>query len=87
MTPYMAQGAATSIEDAAVLARALAEVDGDDIVGAFRTYEATRKPRTSRVQAISSANTWMSGGSDNPDWLYGYDAWTVPLAKPEMATA
>jgi 2-polyprenyl-6-methoxyphenol hydroxylase-like FAD-dependent oxidoreductase len=87
MTPYMAQGAATSIEDAAVLARALAAVEGDDIEAAFRSYEATRKPRTSRIQAISSANTWMSGGSDNPDWLYGYDAWTVPLARPEMATA
>jgi 2-polyprenyl-6-methoxyphenol hydroxylase-like FAD-dependent oxidoreductase len=87
MTPYMAQGAATSIEDAAVLARALAAVEGDDIEGAFRSYEATRKPRTSRIQAISSANTWMSGGNDNPDWLYGYDAWTVPLARPEMAAA
>ena len=31
MTPYMAQGAATSIEDAAILARCLKAVDGDDI--------------------------------------------------------
>jgi 2-polyprenyl-6-methoxyphenol hydroxylase-like FAD-dependent oxidoreductase len=84
MTPYMAQGAATSIEDAAVLARCLAEVDGDDIAGAFRRYEAQRKPRTSRIQAISSANTWMKGGDDDTSWLYGYDAWTVPLdAAPE----
>jgi salicylate hydroxylase/6-hydroxynicotinate 3-monooxygenase len=21
----------------------------------------------------------MSGGDDDPSWLYGYDAWTVPL--------
>ena len=54
MTPYMAQGAATSIEDAAVLARCLDAVEGDDIAGAFRRYEAHRKPRTSVVQAISS---------------------------------
>ena len=54
MTPYMAQGAATSIEDAAVLARCLEAVDGDDIEGAFKRYEAHRKPRTSVVQAISS---------------------------------
>jgi salicylate hydroxylase/6-hydroxynicotinate 3-monooxygenase len=87
MTPYMAQGGATSIEDAAVLARCLEAVDGDDIEGAFLRYEATRKPRTSRIQAISSANTWMSGGGDDPDWLYGYDAWTVPLAGPAMATS
>ena len=63
MTPYMAQGAATSIEDAAVLARCLEAVEGDDIEGAFRRYEAHRKPRTSRIQAISSANTWMKEGN------------------------
>src|SRR5437763_707483 len=79
MTPYMAQGAATAIEDAAILARCLAEVDGDDVDGAFRRYEAHRKPRTSRIQAISSANTWMKGGNEDTSWLYGYDAWTVPL--------
>jgi 2-polyprenyl-6-methoxyphenol hydroxylase-like FAD-dependent oxidoreductase len=81
MTPYMAQGAATSIEDAAILARCLAGVDNDDIEGAFRRYEANRKPRTSRIQAISSANTWMSGGDEDTSWLYGYDAWNVPLVE------
>jgi salicylate hydroxylase/6-hydroxynicotinate 3-monooxygenase len=83
MTPYMAQGAATSIEDAAILARCLAEVQGDDIQGAFRRYEAHRKPRTSRIQAISSANTWMKGGDEDTSWLYGYDAWNVPLTPTE----
>lgn len=83
MTPYMAQGAATAIEDAAVLARCLDEVDSEDIEGAFRRYEAHRKPRTSRIQAISSANTWMKGGDNDPTWLYGYDAWTVPLTPTE----
>jgi salicylate hydroxylase/6-hydroxynicotinate 3-monooxygenase len=83
MTPYMAQGAATSIEDAAVLARCLADVNGEDIAGAFRRYEAHRKPRTSVVQAISSANTWMRDerGGDT-SWLYGYDAWNAPLDQP-----
>jgi 2-polyprenyl-6-methoxyphenol hydroxylase-like FAD-dependent oxidoreductase len=88
MTPYMAQGAATSMEDAVVLARCLEGVQNDDIEGAFRRYEATRKPRTSRIQAISSANTWMSGGDDDPTWLYGYDSWTTPLAdEPALAAA
>jgi 2-polyprenyl-6-methoxyphenol hydroxylase-like FAD-dependent oxidoreductase len=82
MTPYMAQGAATSIEDAAVLARCLDAVEGDDIGGAFKRYEAHRKPRTSVVQAISSANTWMKEGSSDTSWLYGYDAWTAPLHQP-----
>ncbi len=92
MTPYMAQGAATSIEDAAVLARCLADVEGDDIGGAFKRYEAHRKPRTSVVQAISSANTWMRDerGGDT-SWLYGYDAWTAnldePASHPEMQAA
>jgi salicylate hydroxylase/6-hydroxynicotinate 3-monooxygenase len=82
MTPYMAQGAATSIEDAAILARCIDATGGDDIEAAFRTYEAHRKPRTSRIQAISSANTWMQGGSEDTSWLYGYDAFNVPLVDP-----
>jgi salicylate hydroxylase/6-hydroxynicotinate 3-monooxygenase len=92
MTPYMAQGAATSIEDAAILARCLAAVEGDDIEGAFKRYEAHRKPRTSVVQAISSANTWMRGAeSGDTSWLYGYDAWgadlDAPAANPQAKAA
>jgi len=82
MTPYMAQGAATSIEDAAILVRCLEAVEGDDIEGAFKRYEAHRKPRTSVVQAISSANTWMQGGNNDTSWLYSYDAWNANLDRP-----
>ena len=49
MTPYMAQGAAMAIEDAAVLSRCLEGVDQLGVAAAFRRYEATRKPRTSRI--------------------------------------
>jgi salicylate hydroxylase/6-hydroxynicotinate 3-monooxygenase len=85
MTPYMAQGAATAMEDAAVLARCIEA--GDDIESAFELYEAHRKPRTSRIQAISSANTWMRTPSpEDPEWLYGYDAWTAPLQQPAPAS-
>jgi salicylate hydroxylase/6-hydroxynicotinate 3-monooxygenase len=87
MTPYMAQGAATSIEDAAVLARCLKAVDGDDIEGAFARYEAHRKPRTTVIQAISSANTWMREGSGDTSWLYGYDAWSAELDQPAAHAA
>jgi 2-polyprenyl-6-methoxyphenol hydroxylase-like FAD-dependent oxidoreductase len=87
MTPYMAQGAATAIEDAAVLARCLDAVEGEDIEGAFRRYEAHRKPRTSVVQAISSANTWMKEGNSDTSWLYGYDAWNAPLHQPAAHAA
>jgi 6-hydroxynicotinate 3-monooxygenase len=87
MTPYMAQGGATAIEDAAILARCLKEVNGEDIEGAFQRYEAHRKPRTSRIQAISSANTWMRDGAADTSWLYGYDAWNVPLTPTEPYVA
>jgi 6-hydroxynicotinate 3-monooxygenase len=79
MTPYMAQGAAMAIEDAAVLARCLAGVDRDGITAAFARYEATRKERTARVQLTSRENRWGKGAT-NPDWVYGYNAWTAPLA-------
>jgi 2-polyprenyl-6-methoxyphenol hydroxylase-like FAD-dependent oxidoreductase len=87
MTPYMAQGAAAAMEDAAVLARCLADVDGDDHRAAFTRYEAHRKPRTARIQAISSANTWMKGGNEDTSWLYGYDAWNVPLDREQVHSA
>lgn len=82
MTPYMAQGAATSIEDSAIMARCLKDVGASDIEAAFKRYEAHRKPRTSMVQAISSANTWMQGGDHDTSWLYGYDAWSADLDRP-----
>jgi 6-hydroxynicotinate 3-monooxygenase len=79
MTPYMAQGAAMALEDAAVLSRCLHGVDADGIAEAFRRYELTRKPRTSKIQLTSRENTWMRTRTD-PDWVYGYDAWQEPLA-------
>jgi salicylate hydroxylase/6-hydroxynicotinate 3-monooxygenase len=79
MMPYMAQGAAMAIEDAAVLSRCLNGVNRDGVADAFRHFEATRKPRTSRVQLSSRANTWLRDQTD-PDWVYEYDAWTTPLA-------
>jgi 6-hydroxynicotinate 3-monooxygenase len=84
MTPYMASGAAMALEDAVVLSRCLADDDFETIEAALRTYEAVRKPRTSAVQAGSSANNWMRQET-NPDWLYGYDAWRVPLRSESAA--
>jgi salicylate hydroxylase/6-hydroxynicotinate 3-monooxygenase len=84
MTPYMASGAAMALEDAVVLSRCLTDEDFDSIEEALRTYEAIRKPRASAVQAGSSANTWMRQET-NPDWLYGYDAWRVPLRSESAA--
>ena len=80
MMPYMAQGAAMAMEDAAVLSRCLANVDREGIAEAFRRFEATRMERTSRVQLTSRRNTWLKDKTD-ADWVYGYNAWTVPLAS------
>jgi salicylate hydroxylase/6-hydroxynicotinate 3-monooxygenase len=78
MTPYMAQGAANALEDAAVLSRCLAEID--DIADAFRRYQATRLERTARVQLTSRQNTWGKQDTD-PTWVYGYDALRTPIAQ------
>jgi 6-hydroxynicotinate 3-monooxygenase len=84
MTPYMAQGAAMALEDAAVLSRLLAETaeagDRAGIADAFRRLEATRKPRTSRVQLTSRTNTWLRQKTD-VDWVYSFNPWTAPLAS------
>jgi salicylate hydroxylase/6-hydroxynicotinate 3-monooxygenase len=79
MTPYMAQGAAMAIEDAAVLSRCLEGVEASGVADAFRRFEATRKGRTTRVQETSRANRWLKEKTDT-DWVYAYDAWTVQLA-------
>lgn len=49
MLPFLSQGAAMGIEDAYVLARALAR-DSGDVSAALLAYEGERIPRTSRVQ-------------------------------------
>jgi salicylate hydroxylase/6-hydroxynicotinate 3-monooxygenase len=96
MTPYMAQGAATAIEDAAILSRCFEGIETGGLVGALAQYEATRRPRTARIQTISHKNRrdWMRVNTEapeealrqdaEPDWVFGYDAWTAPLANPTL---
>ncbi|HEY4270344.1 MAG TPA: FAD-dependent monooxygenase [Galbitalea sp.] len=78
MTPFMAQGAATSMEDAVILTRLLVRDGFDDLPATFANYEAVRKPRTSRIQLGSRGNDWLRFPTD-PHWVYGYDAWTASL--------
>ncbi|MBO0692850.1 MAG: FAD-dependent monooxygenase [Acidimicrobiaceae bacterium] len=82
MTPYMAQGAATALEDAVVLSRCLTEFGLDDPDTTFEAYEHSRKPRTTRIQESSRANTWLRRATD-PSWVYAYDAWQAPLPAPD----
>ena len=91
MTPYMAQGAASAIEDAAMLARSL-DAHGD-LEKALQIYEATRRPRAAKIQSLSHLNKreWMKADVNDlasapkekadPDWVYGYNAWTATLAE------
>jgi salicylate hydroxylase len=55
MLPFLAQGAAMAIEDAAVLAGSLAATP-DDAAAALRRYEQARSNRTARVQRAARRN-------------------------------
>ena len=80
MVPFMAQGACMALEDAAVLARCLDGVAPASLARALARYEETRRERTARVQRGSRGNEWLKEGG-NAAWVYGYDAWQVPLAS------
>ncbi|MGI5193785.1 FAD-dependent monooxygenase [Streptomyces sp. CA-288835] len=66
MFPFFAQGAAQSIEDAAVLARCLA-ASADDPEQALKQYEAVRIERTTRLQQISHARRDLNHLPDGPE--------------------
>jgi salicylate hydroxylase len=55
MLPYLAQGAAMAIEDAAVAARCLAR-EPDDPEAALRSYCAVRRWRTWKIQRLAARN-------------------------------
>ena len=74
MTPYMAQGAATAIEDAAVIARCLDGVRRDGVEAALQRYEDHRKPRTARIQQISRLND-LDKIKMETSRVFSYDAW------------
>lgn len=80
MTPYMAQGAGTSIEDAAVLARCLGEAQPHRIPEALKRYERSRRPRTSWIQSSSSTND-IERFRREQDQVFSYDAWNEPLVE------
>ena len=91
--PYMAQGAAMAIEDAAVLARAL-ELPGA-LAERLRRYEAHRAPRTARVvrESVKSGELYHIGDAptmrqafidrdiarSRNEWLYPYDPLKVEI--------
>ncbi len=66
MFPFFAQGAAQAIEDAAVLARCLAE-DAANPVRALQRYDVLRIPRTARLQQVSHARAHLNHLPDGPE--------------------
>ena len=66
MFPFYGQGAAQAIEDAASLARYLAEEPADP-VAALRRYEQARIPRTTRLQEVSHARGHLNHLPDGPE--------------------
>jgi salicylate hydroxylase len=91
--PYLAQGAAMAIEDAAVLTRALSM--SHSIADALQLYQRHRIERTSKIVAQSTGNRELfhlpsedairaafakrNQGADRNAWLYSYNPLTVPL--------
>ena len=65
MLPFMAQGAAQSIEDGAALAALLRRCR--TMSPALRAYEAVRKPRATRLQQASAANRHRFHLHDGPE--------------------
>ena len=65
MLPYLAQGAAMAIEDAAILANELARTP-DEPGSAMRRYKAARQRRTARVQGTARRNgiIYHMGGAE-----------------------
>jgi salicylate hydroxylase len=77
MMPFMAQGAAMGLEDAAILARCLESQS--DVLAALDRYQRARLARASTMQLVSRENEFLRTGVD-ADWVYGYDAWRAPLS-------
>ena len=65
MFPFYAQGAAQSIEDAAVLAACLSDTEGS-VTAALQLYERLRIPRTTRLQEVSHGRAEINHLPDGP---------------------
>lgn len=66
--PYVAQGAAQAVEDAAALGVILSEISSPyEIAGALRAYEKSRKQRAEIVQQSGSENRIILHLPDGPE--------------------
>lgn len=70
-TPFLAQGAAMSFEDAVTLARA---VEAHGVADGIAAYEAVRKPRTARLQAAARRTGWRFHSRSLPERMVKFAA-------------
>jgi salicylate hydroxylase len=100
MLPYMGQGGAQAIEDAAALTTCLLRC-GNDVEAGLKLYETVRVPRASKVQNGSWENKTRFHMPDGPaqmerdalmakgmtDWSYRAIAWVYEhdAAKLDVA--
>jgi salicylate hydroxylase len=68
MIPFLGQGGAQAIEDAAALTTCLVK-GGDDVEAALKVYETVRLPRASQIQNGSWANKTRFHMGDGPDQI------------------
>jgi salicylate hydroxylase len=92
--PYMAQGAAMAVEDAAVLTRALEM--SNSVPAALRLYQHNRIERTTRIvdeahanrglfhldsiEALKAAFAKRNMDQERSNWLYSYNPLTVEMS-------
>jgi len=96
--PYLAQGAAMAVEDAAVLTRALER--SSSVSAALKLYQHNRLGRTARIVRESQANRALfhlettadlkaafakrNMDRERADWLYSYNPLTVELEEAAL---
>jgi salicylate hydroxylase len=67
MLPFLAQGAAQAIEDAAALADCLRSADKDSAASALLRYEAIRRPRANHILLMSRGRELRNHLPDGPE--------------------
>ncbi|KXS17686.1 hypothetical protein M427DRAFT_68207 [Gonapodya prolifera JEL478] len=82
--PYVAQGAAQAVEDAAALAIALKPTELP-VNEALRAYEAVRKPRTSKVVSGGDGARVTWHRPDGPEQMVRDDEWKKDWDKASRA--
>jgi salicylate hydroxylase len=85
MLPFLAQGAAQAIEDAAALARCLSDTPAD-IPAALARYEAARRPHTAKIQRMSWDNNTFYHLPDGPQQAARDEALQGAATESGLAT-